>query len=272
MTQPAMMPPPLPGYPAPAAGAGGYPMPPPPAQPQGYPGPAVAAPQAAPPPQPAAAAPYPVYAQQPAPAPAPAYAPQPAQAPAGYAPPPQAQAHAYNPAAVATVGDIGAAIAAATGGDRAPRFQTGSYLLEVLETIVTQHPVERYLTFKARFRVIESTNPSFQPGAEGAYIEGLAYGAGRVQDCLIALMGFPAKAAFDSTYAAAGRNPELELRLLGNACGNPTSQQDGNHYGPNPLGGRRVRTVVTEQDKIGGPRSKNAGKPVHFINHVWSPA
>jgi hypothetical protein len=234
-------------------------MPTAPSQPQGYPGPAVAAPA----PQPA-----PAYAPQPAPAPA--YAPQPAQ---GYAPQPApAQAHPYNPAAVANVGDIGAAIAAATGGDRAPRFQTGSYLLELLETIVTMHPVERYLTFKARFRVVESTCAAFREGSEGAYIEGLAYGAGRIQDCLIALAGYPSKAAYDAAFAAAGRNPELELRLLSNACGNPTTPQEGNHYPPNPLAGRRVRTVVNEQDKIGGPRSKNAGKPVHFINHVWQPA
>jgi hypothetical protein len=148
----------------------------------------------------------------------------------------------------------------------------GSYLLELLETIVTVHPVERYLTFKARFKVIESNNPTFREGSEGAYIEGLAYGAGRVQDCLINLFGYPSKAAYDAAMVAASRDPALELQLLGNACGNPTTPQQGNHYPPNPLAGRRVRTVVTEQDKIGGPRSKNAGKPVHFINHVWSPA
>lgn len=260
MTQPQMMPPPLPGYQAAVAGAGGYPLPAAPAQPQGYPGPAQPAP---------APAPFPAYAQPPAPAPAPA-------APAPQQPYPQqpaaAQAYAYNPAATAAVGDIGAAIAAATGGDRAPRFTQGAYLLELLETIVTVHPVERTLTLKARFRVLESTSPNFREGSEGVYIEGLAYGAGRIQDCLIALSGYPTKAAYDTALAGAGRDPVLELKLLGNACANPTTPQAGNHYPPNPLAGRRVRTVVTEQDKVAGPRSRKAGQMVHVVNHVWQPA
>lgn len=235
-------------------------MPAPQAQPQGYPGPAVAPPPPVPTAAPVAPAPYPAYAPQ-APA-APAYAPQ--------APTPVQ--HAYNPGAAPAVGDIGAAIAAATGGDRAPRFKQGTFDAELLETIVTMHPVERYLTFKARFKILASNIPDIREGEERAYIEGLAYGAGRIQDCLIALSGYPSKAEYDKALAAVGRNPEVELRLLGNACGNPTNQQDGNHYPPNPLAGRRVRIVVSEQDKIAGPRSRNAGKPVHVINHVWSPA
>ena len=71
---------------------------------------------------------------------------------------------------------------------------------------------------------------------------------------------------------AAGRDPAQELAALGNAAGNPTNQQLGNHYPANPLGGRRVRIVVSEQDKIAGPRSKNAGKMQHIVNHVWAPA
>jgi hypothetical protein len=182
--------------------------------------------------------------------------------------------HTYNPAAPVGggVGDIGDAIAAATGGDRAPRFTQGSYLLECIETIVTMHPVERYLTFKARFRVVESSSPTFREGSEGAYIEGLAYGAGRIQDCLIALWGFPSKAEYDKAMVAIGRDPALELRLLGNACGNPTNAQQGNHYPANPLAGRRVRTTVSEQDKVAGAKSRKAGQIVHVINHVWQPA
>jgi hypothetical protein len=268
-----MMPPPLPGYAA-AAGAGGYPMPAPAAAPQGYPGPAVAAPAAAPV-APAPQQPYPAYAV--APATAPAQAPYPQQPQQAYPAPAPAQAppqgYAYNPQAPVGggVGDIGAAIAAATGGDRAPRFQQGTYDLEFLETIVTRNPVTQMLTFKARFKVLASNNPAIREGEERAYIEGLAYGAGRVQDCVLAGAGWPAKAEFDKAYAAAGRDPAVELVLLGNACGNPTNPQNGNHYPPNPLAGRRVRTVVSEYNKIAGPQSKKAGQTVHIVNHVWSP-
>jgi len=285
-----MMPPALPpGYPQPqgaAAPAGsGYPMPAAPSGAQGYPGPAVAPPPPPPPAYPPQGAPQPAYSQQPAqpmpapaygqPAPAPAYG-QPAPAPApAYAPPAPQPGYAQHPQAQAygaAPGSIGDAIAAATGGDRAPRFPHGDYTIEVIETIVTRHPVKGHLTFKLRGKVLVShTNPAVQAGAEYAYIEGLTWGAGRVQDCLIGCSGFQNKAQYDAFMAQHGLDPKFELIALSNAAGDPTNPQPGNKYPPNPLKGRVVRTVVTEYDKVNGARSANPGQTSHVHNHTWAP-
>lgn len=286
MTQ--MMPPALPGYPAPAAAypapppayaqpAGpAYPPPGPPAPahaPQGYPGPAVAAPVPAPAPPPPQGQPYPAYAQ-PAPQAPPQYAqpqPQPGYPPQQYAqqPAPQQPQQIYAPS---SPGDIGAAIAAATGGDRAEVAGPGNYLFEILETTVAVNPVDRRLTLKARFKILASDNPSFPVGAEAAYIEGLQWGAGRIQEFLIGASGYPSKAVFDQAMAGAGRDPKVELEKLGNAVGNSQVQQPGNHYPANPLAGRRVGALVTQQTKIAGERSAKRGQQVTYTNFRWSPA
>jgi hypothetical protein len=270
--------------------------------PQGYPGPAVAAPPPA-----AAPGPYPAFAAPPPAAPAPQYAapppgyppqaappgypPQyaqpapvpyaaPPQYPPGYAPAPQ-QAPAYgqqppqsNFIAPMSPSDIGAAIAGATGGDRSPAGEPGVYTLEILETLCTVHPIERKLTFKANFKIIASTNPSFPPDAENCYLEGLKYESSgkRIQDFLIAAQGYPAKIVYEQTMAAAGRDPKAELALLGSAAGNSQTPIAGNHYPPNPLKGRRVKAVVARETKIAGPRSPKAGQQVTYTTWRWEPA
>lgn len=257
-----MMPPPLPGYPTqaapppqappPAAAAPAF-VPPAYAQPapQGYPGPAVAAPAPVPG-QPQQGSPFPAYAQ-----PAPAGYPAPAPAGGGFSAP-----------AI----DIGSAIADATGGDRDPQPPPGKYRFQVLKTIVTQHPIERKLTLKASLKVLSSSNPACPEGAEVSYIEGLAWGAVRAQDFIVNVAGFPSKAAFDAAMAGAGRDPKVELKLLGNAVGNPDVAQPGNHYPPNPLGGRVVDCTVAEVTKTAGPKSAKAGQQVTYKNYAWTPA
>jgi hypothetical protein len=254
MTQ--MMPPPLPGYPAPAASP---PQAPPPAAtapafvppayappaPQGYPGPAVAAPA-------------PVLGQPQPGSPFPAYV-QPQAAPGG---------GFGAPAPI----DIGAAIADATGGDRDPQPPSGTYRFQIVKTIVTQHPIERKLTLKASLKVLASSNPACPEGAEVSYIEGLTWGAVRVQDFIVNVAGFPSKAAFDAAMAGAGRDPKVELKLLGNAVGNPDVAQPGNHYPPNPFAGRVVDCTVADVTKIAGPKSAKAGQQVTYKNYDWSPA
>lgn len=296
------------GYPGPAVPA---PAPAPvaaPAQGQPYPAwqqPPQAAPAPAPVPMPPPmAAPVPV-----APVPAPGFAPQPQQQPAyapapqqfqqpgyppgyapqqqGYAPQPQqpqqpqwggqpgympAPQQGYAPQQQQPIGDIGAAIAGATGGDRAPQLGTGHrYKLEILETLVTIHPVEKKLTFLGRLRIVESTNPAQPPGAEATYVEGLQWGAGRVQAFLVAGCGYPAKAAYDQAMASMGKNPEIELKALGNACADPATQHPQSHYSPNPLKGRFLYAATQTIRKI--PRQgKNAGKETDFLSIQWAPA
>jgi hypothetical protein len=263
MTQ--MMPPPLPGYPAPVAPP---PQAPPPAAtapafvppayaqpaPQGYPGPAVAAPAPVPG-QPQPGTPFPAYAQPGAGYPGPAVA-----APAG--------GGFGVPAAV----DIGAAIADATGGNGDPEPPPGKYRFQIVKTIVTQHPIERKLTLKVSLKVLTSSNPACPEGAEVVYIEGLTWGGVRIQDFIVNAMGYPSKAAFDYAMAQAGRDPKTELKFVGNAVGNPDAQQPGNHYPPNPLGGRIVDCVRADVTKTAGPKSAKAGQQVTYRNYAWSPA
>ena len=264
MTQ--MMPPPLPGYPqaapmppqAPPQAAPAF-VPPvyaaPQAPPQGYPGPAVAAPAPAPAPlgAPQQGQPYPAYAQ-----------PQPNQ---GY--PAPAGGGFGVPAAV----DIGAAIADATGGDQDPQPPPGKYRFQVIRTIVTQHPIERKLTLKAFLKVLSSTNPACPEGAEVVYIEGLTWGGVRAQDFIVNAAGYPSKAAFDHAMATAGRDPKAELKALGAAVGNPdVNFPPGNHYPPNPLGGRVVDCTRSDATKVAGPKSAKAGQQVTYKNYDWVPA
>lgn len=250
-----MMPPPLPNYPqaavpqapppqvAPAAfipAAYAAPVP----APQGYPGPAVAAPAPVPG-VPQAGQPYPAYAQA---------QPQPAAAQYGGG------------------FDIGAAIADATGGDRDPQPPPGKFRFQVLKTIVTKHPIEQKFTLKASLKVLASSNPACPEGSEVSYIEGLTWGGGRAQDFIVNAAGYPSKAAFDAAMIAAGRDPKAELKLLGNAVGNPDVQWPGNHYPPNPLAGRIVDAAVADVTKVAGPKSAKAGQQVTYKNYDWSPA
>jgi hypothetical protein len=253
----APQPPPWQGQAAPAPAAPpAYAAPlPPPAPPQGYPGPAVAAP---PPPAPM---PPPGYGAPPPGSGAPPQYGAPTAPPPGYgAPAPvYGQPHAPPP------GDIGAAIAAATGADRAEVPREGTFDLEILETIVTVHPVERKQTFKAKFKILASNNPAHPVGSEAAYIEGLAYGAGRIQDFLIKALGYPSKAAFEAAYAAAGYRPDqtlAELARLSQAAASPETT---------PLKGKRIHGISITTTKTAGAKSAKAGQQVTYTNWTWAP-
>lgn len=236
----APMPVPLAAAPIPVASFPGYPVPVV-APAQGYPGPAVAA---APVPLPVAAPVAPVPVAQPQPFPV-AYA----------APTPQAQAQ--------SMGDIGAAIANATGGDRAPQLAAGfNYVVEVLESRVTKHPVEMKLTFIADLKIVQSNNPAQPAGAEVAYIEGLQYGGARVREFLISGVGFPSQAELESAYRAQGQEPSIAIAALANAAANPATT---------PLKGRRLNVSAMTVTRI--PKSgKNQGRPTDYLSLTWSPA
>jgi hypothetical protein len=258
-----MMPPPLPNLPppvaptyaappapapvpvyAPAPVPVGYPVPgAAPAVAQGYPGPAVAAPLPAP--VPAAPVPAPAYA-----APQPAYAPAPAY--------PAAQPQAY----AAPVMDIGAAIASATGGDKAPQLAPGfSFIVEVTDSRVTTHPQKRTLTFIADLKILKSNNPAQPEGAEVVYIEGLQWGGARVREFLVAACGYPAESVLRDAYRAAGQDPEVAIAALANAAANPATT---------PIKGKRlhVSTMTVTRTPKSGP---NTGKPTDYLSLTWAP-
>jgi len=162
-------------------------------------------------------------------------------------------------------GDVGAMIAAATGGDRAPVPQTGTFDLEILESIVTVHPKEGKRTFKAVFKVLTSNNPAHPPGSEVAYVEGLAWGAGRAQDFICCALGHPSKAAFDHAYAAAGYTPEQTVAALAGIAQAAASPDT------TPLKGRKIRGAVGTVTKTAGARSAKAGQQVTYTNWTWAP-
>jgi hypothetical protein len=140
-----------------------------------------------------------------------------------------------------------------------------------MATDVRVHPVKRSLTFLAPLKVLSSTNPVQPQGSEVTYVEGLQYGASRIQGFLVAASGFPSKTEYDAAIAATGRNPQQELALLGNAAGNSATQQPGNHYPANPFKGRRISGSVSKGTRV--PRSgPNAGKPVEYLAIHFAPA
>lgn len=275
-----MMPPPIPNYPQPSAQP--VPMAPPaaapapasaipaayapPAPPQGYPGPAVAAPS-----------PFPVQsAGVPAPAPAPAVGmPQPGQPYPAYAQPqayPAPQAYALQAAPMVGAVDIGAAIANATGGDRLPQLSHGYQgKVEILESRLSQHPTELKFTFIAKLKIHTSNMETHAPGSEAVYIEGLQYGAGRIQAFLLNGAGYPTKAAFDQAFAAVGHDPTVALKALGNAAANPEVQQPGNMFGPNPLKGKFLFAAAQNVTRV-PKKGKNAGQQVTYLEVRFAPA
>lgn len=255
----AMMPPPLPGYPAPLQSpspqpaqaqppaAPGYPMPIP-TTPQGYPGPAIATP---------------VYGQGVSPA-----APQ--IYPGFNGVPANSATQASQPFDV-DIGNIGSLIAAATDEDRIPQPLPGQYVWEIISTEAHLHPRKKRFTFFALLKVVVSNNPANPIGAEVMYVEGLEFGSARAQSFLIAASGFPSKSEHHQAMRNAQRDPKQEITLLANAAATPSTQQPNNHYPPNPLRGRHVAAAVQMGERIvkSGP---DAGVKKTFRVYYWSPA
>jgi hypothetical protein len=131
----------------------------------------------------------------------------------------------------------------------------------VLETRVTQHPIERKLTFIADLKIHRSNNPAQPQGAEVAYIEGLQYGGARVREFLVAACGFPSQAELENAYRAAGQNPEVAIAALANAAANPATT---------PIKGKLLHVSSMTVNRI--PKSgKNQGKPTDYLSLTWAP-